>query len=89
MIIENVLRNKLHDELCANGINPKSVDAIEGTKPIGASITFEEGTDMELVQQIIDNHDPTPLPPPLSDKERIEELEQIVADLILGQMEVY
>ncbi|SKB36258.1 hypothetical protein SAMN02745120_1036 [Acetoanaerobium noterae] len=74
MKIENVLRNKLHDELIEKGIVLKSIEAIVGDSQIGADIDFAAGIDMDLVQQIIDTHDPTPLPPQPTefDKIRIE-----------------
>lgn len=58
MIIScNVL--KLTNEFQDKGIIPHPIfDNEDGT----GDFTFAEGTDMELVQQIIDAHDPTPLP---------------------------
>jgi hypothetical protein len=56
---QNVNTNKLHDELITNGITPLLVESKEGI----TWISFVEGTNMDLVQQIIDSHDPTPLPP--------------------------
>jgi len=74
--------NKLHDELIASGVKPLLVES-KGEK---TWITFEEGTDMELVQQIIDTHDPTPLPPKPSEKERLEALEQAMLEIVMGGM---
>lgn len=70
----NVNTNKLHDELINEGINPILVESLEEK----TWITFAENTDMDLVQQIIDTHDPTPLPASLSelDKLRIAQAEQ-------------
>jgi len=59
---ENVNRNKFHTELQNAGIKTEYVGAINDTQ-VGCEIIFTEGTDMNLVQQIIDKHDPTPLPP--------------------------
>ena len=68
--LQNVNTNKLHDELIVSGIVPLLVESLENT----TWITFEDNTDMDLVQQIIDAHDPTPLPPQPTefDKIRIE-----------------
>lgn len=63
--------NKLHDELISNGVIPLLVESIDDI----TYITFEQNTNMESVQQIIDAHDPTPLPPRQTDIEllRIEQ----------------
>ena len=55
----NVNADKLHDELLASGIIPLLVESLEDK----TWITFADGEDMGLVQQIIDAHDPTPSPP--------------------------
>lgn len=75
----NINTNKLHDELIANGIMPLLVESIDNE----TWITFQENTDMELVQQIIDAHDPTPLPPPITETERIAIAEQAINDLMM------
>lgn len=74
--------NKLHDELVVNGITPVLVESKDGV----TWITFKDDTNLELVQQIVDAHDPTPLPPQPSEKERIEALEQAMLEMILGGM---
>ena len=74
MIIDNVLRNKFHDELIRNGITPILVEALDGDNPIGVKITFNDGTDMDLVQQIINVHDTTPLPPRPTETEIQQEI---------------
>ena len=74
MIIQNVNVNKLHDEFINVGIKPYPVFELENGD---GDFTFLEDTDMELVQQIIDVHDRTPLPPPLSE---IDELKIIQAE---------
>lgn len=86
MKIENVLRNKLHDELIEKGIVLKSIEAIVGDSQIGADIDFAEGTDMGLVQQIIDAHDPTPLPPQPTTEERLKMAEETILFLLMGGM---
>jgi len=83
MIIKNVNVNKLHDELIKAGIKPFPVFELENGD---GDFTFPEGTDMELVQEVIDAHDPTPLPQPPSEKERLEALEQAMLEMILGGM---
>lgn len=67
MIIENVHRNKLHQELVDAGIDCIVV-AINATE-IGANIKFDVDTDMGLVQQIVDAHNPTPTPAAPSETE--------------------
>ena len=81
MIIKDVNVNKLHDEFIRAGIQPWPV--FEDDNGDG-NFTFPEDTDMELVQQIISAHDPSPTPPPPSNRERLEVLEQAMLDLILG-----
>lgn len=70
MIIQNVNRNKFHTELQSQGIETVTVLAIDES-PIGAEIIFPEGTDMALVQQVIDSHDLTPLPKEPTENEMI------------------
>lgn len=59
MIIKNCNITKLHDEFIKVGIKPFPVFTLENGD---GDFTFPDGTDAELVQQIIDSHDPTPLP---------------------------
>ena len=84
MIISNVNVNKLHDEFINVGIEPFPVFQLENGD---GDFTFPKDTDMELVQQIIDAHDPTPLPPKPSEKERLEALEQALLEMVLGGVE--
>lgn len=81
----DVNANKLHDELIANGIKPILVESIDNK----TWITFKKDTDMNTVQQIIEAHDPTPLPEPLSEIEKLkisqaEQFETIL--MIIGGM---
>lgn len=97
MNIENVNVKKLLDEFTANSIvwtNAKNNLNHDENEYIGTvNVMFEDGTDMDLVQQIIDNHDPTPLPP-LPKKEEILERELAntnamileLTELIIGGM---
>lgn len=88
MIVSNVNPNKLQDELIKNGITPLFVnhDKKEGEYIADNTwIKFEEGTNMDLVQQIIDAHDPTPLPKPLTEIEQLR-LEQAKASAELFEM---
>ena len=84
MIIKNVNVNKLHDEFINAGIKPFPVLQLENDD---GDFTFPKDTDMNLVQQIIDAHDPTPLPPKPSEKERLEALEQALLEMVLGGVE--
>jgi len=70
MIIKNVSVSKLHDEFNKSGINPYPVFQLKNGD---GDFTFTEGVNMELVQQIIDAHDPTPLPKALTEMELLQE----------------
>jgi hypothetical protein len=75
MIVNNVIPNKLHQELINSGVECSVFHNLEdGRYYIGdCEIMFAENTDMNLVQQIIDAHDPTPLPPqPTTEELQIE-----------------
>ena len=82
MIIEYVHRNKFQNELQNASIDTIAVSAIDDSE-IGCKVIFVDGTDMELVQQIITAHDPTPLPSKPTEAERIEMLEDTV-NFLLG-----
>lgn len=82
MIIENCNVSKLHTELNNVGIRPFPVFELENGD---GDFTFPEGTDMASVQQIIDAHNPTPLPKPLSEIEQLR-LEQAHANAELFEM---
>lgn len=84
MIVNNCNVNKLHDEFIKAGIYPFPVVVLENGD---GDFTFPEGTDMELVQQIIDTHDPAPIPPKPTPEERLEALEAAMLELILGGVE--
>lgn len=86
--LNNVNPKKLIDELTKKGI--KIIYAINDSSDgehiaNNTIIDFEDNTDMELVQQIIDAHDPTPLPEPLSeiDKLKISQAEQFETILMI------
>lgn len=80
---DTVNRNKIHTELQNAGVETEYVGGIN-TTDIGCEIIFKAGTDMTLVQQIIDAHDPTPLPPKPTADERIKELEEMVLFLMMN-----
>lgn len=84
MIAEFALRNKLHQELVNAGVDVISVIAINESE-IGAKITFAPDVDMQLIQSIVDAHDPTPIPPQLSEVEKLR-LEQAQANTELIQL---
>jgi len=76
VIFEDVNPDKLHNELIAAGISPLSVsnDLIHGEYIASKTeITFDPDVDMIAVQAVIDAHDPTPLPQPLTPIEQLEE----------------
>lgn len=88
MLIQNINPNKLHDELVTNGIHPLNVSHDKITGEFIAQntwITFEEATNMEQVQQILNAHDPTPIPKPLTEIEKIR-LEQAQSTAELFEM---
>lgn len=86
MLVNNVVPNKLHQELVDLGIECCVYHKLEdGRYFVGeCEIKFTKGTDMGLVQQVIDAHDPTPLPKLPTQAERIHMLE----NMILMMMEV-
>ena len=59
MIIKNCNVNKLHEEFVRSGIDPFPVFELANGD---GDFTFPKNTDTALIQQIIDTHDPTPLP---------------------------
>lgn len=84
--LQNVNPNKVHDELIAAGVEPVVVENdLEEGQYIAANtwITVPEGTDMGVVQAVIDNHDPTPLPPPLTE---LQKLQKDHVDLVFALM---
>lgn len=82
--ISNVNHNKLYDEMITAKIEIKLAERPSDT--IGSSVFyFADGTDIQLVQQIIDEHDTAPLPRPLSDIEKLR-LEQAQANSELVQL---
>ena len=83
-MIINCNVDKMHTELNQAGIYPYPVFKLESGD---GEFIFPEGTDMNLVQQIIDAHDPTPFPPKPSEKERLEALEQAMLEMVLGGVE--
>ena len=86
---KNVNPTKLADELIEKNINISLIqNDLKENEYVANNIwiTFADGTDMDLVQQIIDNHDPTPLSQPPTDKERLQALEQALLEIVLGGM---
>lgn len=84
MIIENCNVYKLHDEFINAGIKPFPVFLLENGE---GDFTFSENTDMDLVQQIIEAHDPTPLPQQLTENEMIMLAIADLAEIVLGGAE--
>ena len=90
MLIKNINSKKLYTELAEIGVQISKMqnDAKEGEQiAMNTWVLFEDGTDMELVQQIIDAHDPTPLPPPKAETEILKERLQTTEDALLGLMD--
>lgn len=87
MIVEYANPTKLHDELIASGIKVSMLENDRKNGQVVAEntfITFGENVDMDLVQQVIDKHDPTPLPAEPDEKERLEVLEETILFLLTG-----
>ncbi len=85
--VNNINPNKLHDELMNKDITPVLVqhDKKEGECIAENTwITFEQSTDMDSVQQIIDAHDPTPILQPPTVEERLRMLEDTILFLLGG-----
>lgn len=64
IIVNNINPNKLHDELISAGIKPIFLKNDKKENEILAESTqilFEEDTDMNLVQEIIKQHNPEPV----------------------------
>lgn len=83
MIIKNINVNKLHDEFNQAGIHPYPVFKLENGD---GDFTFPDGTDITAVQAVIDAHNPVPIPPPVTEAERIATLEQATNDIIMMMM---
>ena len=78
-IVKEVNLPKLQMELLAE-------DLVEATAYFGEHYFIaKDNLDMDLVQQIIDAHDPTPIPQPLSEIEKLR-LEQAQANSELVQL---
>ena len=94
MEIEKVNPSKLVDEFIASGIsivnnsnNLKYENGIARSHIGTLSADFAKGTDMELVQQIINTHDPTPSLEPLTENEMIMLAIADLAEIVLGGIE--
>lgn len=83
LVLRNVNLNKLLQELATVDIIPSPIFMRENGD---VDLTFVDDVDMTLVQSIIDGHDPTPTPLAPTDAERIEQLEQVINMLLMGDM---
>lgn len=72
---------KLHAELIDNHIGIMLSTSIDDT----LTVSFADDVNLNLVQQIVEAHDPTLLPQPLSDFEKLR-LEQAQANTELVQL---
>ena len=81
MIVKNVNPNQLLDELIEMGINSEYI-FITSDIQLGeyiaenTEITFGENVDRELIEQVIENHNPTPPPKAITPEERMKALEK-------------
>lgn len=75
MLIKNVNPNQLQNEFTANNIVTISFinDRKDGYIAENTWVEFAKDTDMGLVQQIIDAHDPKPLPPQPTQEELLKQ----------------
>lgn len=82
IITQAVNTAKLMDELLAENLI-RTVNE-DGTSTVRNGFVFvEKEENAERVQQIIHAHDPTPLPPPITETERIAIAEQAINDLMM------
>lgn len=88
MIVNNIVPNKLHQELADAGVNCSISHNLEDGRYFvgGCEIKFADNTDMVLVQQIIDSHNPTPLPKLPTTEERLQQAEDTILYLLMGGM---
>ena len=92
VICNNVNPTKLHDELILNGIVPLTLEEDKNEGDYVAEntwITFAEGTDMDLAQQIIDAHNPTPVATPPTELEILKQENEMLKetmDFILTEL---
>lgn len=78
------LGSKLLDELLSAGIILTEGIAPIQTDDVCTYIYVPDDRQKSMIDEIVEKHDPTPPRAPISDKERIEALEQAMLDLILG-----
>lgn len=87
MHLQGINPNKLHESLSNAGITCTVLSSPRHGEHVAKDtwITFSDGMDMDLVQQVIDAHDTSPTPVPLSeiDKLKISQAEQFEALLEL------
>lgn len=70
--------HRFHQEMIYAGITPVLVEfEVSKDEYIAEKtwVTFDENVDIDLVNQIVEAHDPTPLPIPLSQEEIINQLQ--------------
>lgn len=80
-VFKNTTATKLHQELINSEVSVLLIEQIDN----GTQVTTANDADMLLVQQVADAHDPTPLPHPLSDIEKLR-LEQAQANAEMFEM---
>lgn len=91
MIIKNVNPTKLFAEfsdakldITFNKLFLKYVNGVATSDLGDLEVVFSANTDMDLVQQIIDAHDPTPIPPAPTQDDFFIDLELRMTMLELG-----
>ncbi|MTI57480.1 hypothetical protein [Geosporobacter ferrireducens] len=88
ILIQNINPTKLHDELISAGVIPIFLENDKKDDEFIAEntwIAFSEDTDIDLVQQIIDAHDPTPKPEPPTEIELLQQ-ENLELKLALAEL---
>lgn len=86
MRVNNVVPNKLHQELIDAGVDCSVIHNLEdGRYFVGdCEIKFTEDTDMELAQQIIEAHESTPLSKLPTAEERLKQAEDTILYLLMN-----
>lgn len=79
MIIQNCNVNKLHDEFIKAGIIPNPVLDLDNGK---GDFTFPSNADIQVIQAIINAHEPTPFPQPPTAEKRLEAVELALLELL-------
>lgn len=92
IILQNVNPNKLLDELIAAGIESHTVTVISDIKKgehiaDNTQIIFNTDIEQSIINDVVENHDPTPLPSPPTETDFLRDY-LLGVDLRLIMMEL-